>query len=231
MFIECPFPSYPEDVSLYPQQVTYNATLLGEDRRSIPRSVTQQFRPLSFPENIVVTSTCLVGDRTSSKLSLELSISWEHPQTEGDISSYDIYFSTGDNILRHFDFFGNSDETLRVPGHLTRFTGNFSVTFTDINPANPLPPQPIVQVNTLHLPCILETCICMYQCKNYHVCILLTLLQSYYYYIFLGSGVKVVSDFPLAFSLPLTLCPSLSFPPSLSLSLSLSRCAPSRMIM
>ena len=132
---------------MYPLQVTYNATLRTEHRESIPRSVTKPFRPLPPPEsiNVAVTNPRLV----SSELSMELSISWEPPQTEGDISSYEIYVSTGDSGLRDFDFFEGSDALLKIAGNLTQFTGNFSEDVTFPDPINPSPPQVLVQVNTV----------------------------------------------------------------------------------
>ena len=102
--------------------MTYNVTLPTEHRESIPRHVTKPFRPLPPPEsiNVSVTNPRLVGDRLSS----ELSISWEPPRNTGDISSYEIYVSTGDSGLRDFDFFEGSDTLLKIAGNLTQFTGN-----------------------------------------------------------------------------------------------------------
>ena len=89
-------------------QATYRVSLEDKEQRgreeqtSIPSNVTVSFQPLPHPQNITVT---LRNPRLNNdELSVELTVEWDQPQFEYNITNYEIKFRT-DSPLREFDEF------------------------------------------------------------------------------------------------------------------------------
>ena len=96
-----------------PSQISVAVSLLGVIRESFPRSVVQRFQSIPFPQDIKVTATnpriLQLQSSGMQEISLELFVSWIHPQFEVSIRNFEIYISySEDDYLCAYDLSSQS---------------------------------------------------------------------------------------------------------------------------
>ena len=116
-----------------PSQITVTWTLLDKSSTSFPTSVPKHFQALPYPRQIAVTvrnPRLVARGPDDMLLSMEISITWEHPQLETTLSSYEIGFNTSGTPLRDFGNFGQVDPSLNVSSNSTSMIHIFTDSVT-----------------------------------------------------------------------------------------------------
>ena len=120
--------------------------------------IEKTFKPLPYPENIVVVAKNprLKQLKPSGMLdmSMELSLDWVQPQFESQISNYEIY--TTSSFVCPYDRYGKIVGT-KVDGSSTNFSGSFHALVA----APDTPVLVLVSINTysvFHLLCCHVLC-------------------------------------------------------------------------
>ena len=101
----------------HPPQISVAVSLLGEVKESFPTSVVQRFQFIPFPPNIevIATNPRIYQHQSGSMLqiSLELFVSWIHPEIEVHIRNFEIYISySEDDYLCTYDLSSQSAKTM-----------------------------------------------------------------------------------------------------------------------